>query len=84
MYAVQSSSVAKWGTSLGVRLPKRIAESLKVREGDKIKFQMQDGMVTISKNKRNRTIDELFEGYKGSYPAEFVDYGPAKGNEVDV
>jgi hypothetical protein len=33
---------------------------------------------------KGKTIAQLFAGYTGSYPAEFVDYGPAVGNEVEV
>jgi antitoxin component of MazEF toxin-antitoxin module len=84
MYMVKSAHIAKWGTSLGIHLPKKIVETLDVRDGDKLDFHVQDGVVTLSRNKKPKTIDELFAGYSGDYPAEFIDFGPAVGEEVDL
>lgn len=34
--------VAKWGNSLAVRIPKQVAESLNINEGDDIEFILDD------------------------------------------
>ena len=58
--------VAKWGTSLAVRLPKATAEALGVSEGDDIAFEhTPDGEVKL---RRQRDLAEWIEHIRAKYP----------------
>ena len=45
-------SVAKWGNSLGVRIPARLVKAMGLKEGDKVKLaQAADGGLVIDREK---------------------------------
>lgn len=44
--AVKSTEVKTWGNSLGVRIPKKVAEALKLQNGSQIKLKL-DGQKII-------------------------------------
>jgi len=52
-------TVNKWGQSLGIRIPKNIAQKMHIQEGEKVQIAFQDGEITI---KPVMTIDWLMEG----------------------
>ena len=71
--------VAKWGSSLAVRIPKPIAEQWGVREGSAIEIVSRGDEVVLKKSPYRRaemidrvTRDNLHSG---------VDTGPPAGNE---
>lgn len=51
--------VSQWGNSLGIRLPKSIAESLGLKSGTKLDVVMEDGKVIISPAVKKATLAEL-------------------------
>jgi antitoxin MazE len=52
--------VTKWGNSLGIRLPKKVVEAMKLEAGDHLAIATAgDGRYEISKRERRK---ELIEG----------------------
>lgn len=41
------TTVQKWGNSLGIRVPKAIAEQANLTTGTKVEFDTSDGVLTI-------------------------------------
>lgn len=41
------ATVQKWGNSLGIRIPKTIAEDSEIREGVSVRMQVKDGRVIL-------------------------------------
>ena len=39
-----SSTVQKWGNSLGIRVPKAVAEQVQLKNGSKIEFDTSNGI----------------------------------------
>jgi antitoxin MazE len=73
------TSVAKWGNSLAVRLPKEVAEAAGLREGAALDLAVEGGVVTLSR--RRWDIRELVAGIQGAPPnLELED--EARGDEV--
>jgi antitoxin MazE len=73
------SHVAKWGTSLAVRIPKPIAEQWGVQEGSAIEIVSRGEQIVM----RKRTYvlaDMLAQVTADNLHSEF-DTGPALGNE---
>ena len=58
------SKVANWGNSLGVRIPQEAAEQLQLKNGESVKIQVRNGVMTIRKAKQRKrwTEAELLKG----------------------
>ncbi len=55
--------LAKWGNSLGLRVPKDVAEQAGLTEGTKVDIEArEDGSVIIRKAKKRYTLEELVAG----------------------
>ena len=73
------SHVARWGTSLAVRIPKPIAEQWGVQEGSAIEIVSRGDQVVLSKKSYDLT-EMLARVTVDNIHAE-QDTGPAQGNE---
>jgi antitoxin MazE len=58
------SKVAKWGNSLGFRIPQEGVEQLGLKEGQSVKVQVNGDTITIrrAKTRRKWNEGELLEG----------------------
>lgn len=73
------SHVAKWGSSLAVRIPKPIAEQWGVREGSAIEIVTRGEQVVLSK--RRHSLSEMLARVTPDNLHSEVDTGPPVGNE---
>ena len=65
MAAVQKTSrVARWGNSLGVRIPQEAVEELGLKEGESVQLRISNGTITIRRAKQRKkwTEEELLKG----------------------
>ncbi|KAM3090387.1 AbrB/MazE/SpoVT family DNA-binding domain-containing protein [Phormidesmis sp. 146-35] len=75
--------VAKWGNSLGVRIPMAIAKQIDLKEGTSVTFAVVEGSLVIKPEPRKKyTLDELLEGMTLENVHEEVDLGQPVGNEI--
>ena len=74
------SHIAKWGTSLAVRIPKPIAEQWGVHEGSAIEIVSYGDQVVMRKRTYN-LADMLDQVTEDNLHSE-LDTGPAQGNEA--
>ncbi len=74
------SHIAKWGTSLAVRIPKPIAEQWGVHEGSAIEIVSHGDQVVMRKRTYN-LADMLDQVTEDNLHPE-LDTGPAQGNEA--
>ena len=47
IYMATSTHIAKWGNSLGLRLPKSVAREAQVDEGDTVDVSVKDGAIVV-------------------------------------
>ena len=78
---VTTANLRKWGNSLGVRIPKRLAERLNLHEGSTIELEETDRGILL------RTIDvpsldTLIDRMDESQRPDLEDFGSPRGNEV--
>ncbi len=74
------ASVARWGNSLAVRLPRKAAESVGWREGAIVDLEVRDGDIVL--RRRRYDIHELVAAMKGCEPPPLEwDDGP-RGSEA--
>jgi antitoxin MazE len=60
----KTSKVAKWGNSLGFRIPQEGVDRLKLKEGEPVKVRVNRDTITIrrAKTRRKWTEKELLKG----------------------
>lgn len=75
--------IQKWGNSQGVRIPKKILDTVKWTEGEQIIIIVDNGKLIMEKAKdKRKNIKELFADYQGNYEPIDVDWGNSEGNEI--
>lgn len=73
--------VKKWGNSLGIRLPKKIAKLLHIDSGTEVDVSVRDKEIIIKMNKSE--LDTLIDKIKPSnLHTEIWDDDNPKGNEI--
>ena len=73
------STVAKWGASLAVRIPKAIAEQWHVREGSAVEIMYRGEQVVI--RKKRYELSEMLAKVSPENLHSEVDFGPPAGRE---
>ena len=76
------TKIQKWGNSLGVRIPKSLAEDAQVEEGASVELTVENGCLMILPIKRNALdLNALLEEVTPDNLHGEVDVGPAVGGE---
>lgn len=79
----QTQVVAKWGNSLGVRIPSAIAKQIDLKEGMQVEVSVIDGKLVIQPERHKKySLDELLEGMTPEQCHSEIEMGAPVGNEV--
>jgi antitoxin MazE len=74
--------IAKWGNSLGVRVPRDVAARAGLTEGARVDIEAaDDGRIIISRSRRRFTLEELLAGMTPEREHRLEDDDP-KGEEI--
>ena len=74
--------LAKWGNSLGLRVPRDIAARLGLTEGARVDVEAsEDGRIIITRSRRRFTLDELLAGMTPDKEHPSIDDAP-RGEEI--
>jgi antitoxin MazE len=76
------AQVARWGNSLGVRIPKQIAERAGLREGARVEIAAEGDRIVITHTRRRYHLAELLQGMTPEAMREAFDWGPDRGREI--
>jgi antitoxin MazE len=83
MKVADKTQLARWGNSLAVRLPRRIVESARLREGDPLKLSVgKDGAVVMRPTRRVYRLQELLSGITPKNRHDETDWGGPVGKEI--
>ena len=74
--------VARWGNSLGLRIPKDIANRVGLREGARVDVEAQGDRIIVSPARPRYVLAELLKGITPEAMREAFDWGPDKGRET--
>lgn len=78
----KTSSIARWGNSQGVRIPKECLASVDISENDPLEIIVTGKAIVIKKAVQpKKTYEDLFKDFQGSYDMGEVDWGSPRGNE---
>jgi antitoxin MazE len=76
-------TVAKWGNSLAVRIPRELAQAIEVSEGSAVELAVVDGTLVITPQKPKRySLEELVANITPENRHEAVFDDAPMGNEV--
>lgn len=79
--------ISRWGNSLGVRIPKEVANRVGLSDGAQVEIEARQGQVVISpiKPRLRYTLEELVVGVtpeEAHASSAEVDWGPDVGREI--
>ena len=79
-----ATTVQKWGNSLGIRIPKSIAEQVQFASGTEVEFETTGGVLTIRPRRRRRKykLSELLAKMKPHQRHGEWDKSGPRGREV--
>jgi antitoxin MazE len=77
------ATIQKWGNSLGLRIPKDIAEELGLVPGKQVELEKHGDALTVRAKKIPRySLEELLKDVTPDNVHEEIDWGPPRGKEI--
>ena len=77
------TKVIRWGNSLGLRLPKKLADDLQMTSGTEVDIKVHDGkLVLIPVQRPKLHLKELLAGVTKANLHDEVDFGRRTGRET--
>ena len=78
-----ATTIAKWGNSTGVRIPRKIAEQADLHEGDQVDLQVEaPGVIVLRTLKSRPTLESLVSRITSKNRHNETDWGQPKGHEA--
>ena len=75
-----TTTIQKWGNSLGVRLPKEMAFKLGLKSGSRVSIASEDESIIIKHDYPRLTLKQMLKGITKKNLHKEVDWGkPVKG-----
>lgn len=82
-------SVSKWGNSLGIRVPINVVNTLSIKSGDMLNYEIKDNQLILSKKISTKEMFEKFYNKPMEEitiddigKAEVIDWGEDIGGEI--
>jgi antitoxin MazE len=74
--------LARWGNSLGLRIPKDIAGKIGLSEGTRVEIEAEGDRIVISASRPRYDLAELLVGLTPEAMQDAFDWGPEVGRET--
>ena len=74
--------ISRWGNSLGVRLPKSLAEQVGVRAGERVDVTVEGDTLVLRASAPRYTLGDLLANMTPQAAHEAFDWGDDVGREV--
>lgn len=76
------TTVRKWGNSLALRLPRHIAEQVRLDEGVSVDLAVEDGSLRITPSRKKFKLADLLRDEKPALQGRETDWGKPDGDEA--
>jgi antitoxin MazE len=80
--AAATTQIAKWGNSLGLRLPKTVAREAEVDEGDRVDVSVRNGAIVIRPSRPTYSLERLVAKITPRNRHHENDWGEPVGQET--
>ena len=77
-----TTTVQKWGNSLGVRIPKNIVDTMGLSAGGGVSIVLKNGQMVIEPKNKLLDLKKAMKNYKPETYHKEVDWGKPIGNEI--
>jgi antitoxin MazE len=77
-----STQIARWGNSLGLRLPKAVASEARIDEGDTVEVSVKDGAIIIRPAQATFSLHDLVSKITPRNRHVETDWGKPQGDET--
>ncbi|HOA73938.1 MAG TPA: AbrB/MazE/SpoVT family DNA-binding domain-containing protein [Phycisphaerae bacterium] len=77
-----TSIVRKWGNSLGVRIPRSVAEAVSLESGTQVEIKTEAGRIIITPAAPRYTLEDLLKRVSKKNLHEEIDFGTPQGKEA--
>lgn len=74
-------TIAKWGNSLALRLPKGLADDVSFAEGDPVDMRVEGGALVVRSTRPKYRLDDLLADFRPEHRHDPIDFGKPKGIE---
>jgi antitoxin MazE len=74
--------LVKWGNSHAVRLPKKVLQQAKIREGDELNVHVESGRISLEPSRPRRSLDQLVAAISPGNIHHEIDWGRPVGKEI--
>lgn len=75
-------NIAKWGNSLALRLPSRLARETNLTEGATVRLEIRDGAIVVTPVRRRFELAELLARMPARSETGEFDWGAREGGEA--
>ena len=80
---IEVSKIQKWGNSQGIRIPKKMLETLDLKVNDSISIEEGENCLKIKKvEEKSSNIEKLFLNYEDEYEKIDLDWDNEVGKEI--
>lgn len=79
------ATISKWGNSLALRLPRHVADKVRLVEGTTVELEIDDGTLKVIPSRKKFKLSELLDGEPkrvATAASTEVDWGKPKGEET--
>ena len=77
-----TTRIAKWGNSLGLRLPKSVTQAARIDEGDRVDVTVKNGAIVIRPSRQTYSLDALVSQITPKNRHGETDWGTPAGVET--
>ena len=76
------TAVSKWGNSLALRLPRKLAVDAGLSEGTRVELRVADGALVVTPARPRYTLSELLAETRPEHAHGEVGWGPPRAEEA--
>lgn len=76
------TAIGKWGNSLALRLPRKLAQDLNLEEGSSVELRVEGEELVVAPAPKTYRLDELLARFRPEHRHAEVDWGEPRGEEV--
>ena len=77
-----TATIQKWGNSLALRIPRAVAQQIKVSEGETVELRVDADALVVRPARRHYRLADLLRRVTPANVHPETDWGPATGKEV--